>query len=213
MFCQCCFTSCAVSSVGLCNKHLHSFPKIIFLFLPSLRTLIQIKVDEKDHVSGAVILHSSVKLLITSSSLCMKITQQFWSLSNKKLLKLRLRYIKPPEVPSLPIHTREAKQHTPEHLMCLLLGGISQSWWNSTAAELPLFCAFPFIFPLLCSASSSCSFNCSRANWRQLRKDAFPTQNPSFLQRENSIGNTDHNSVLFQEPKSKIFGKKLFKHC
>lgn len=88
-FCQSCFTSCAVSSTDLRNKHLHPFPKVIFMFLPPVCS----HSDEsgwKDHVSGAVILHSFVKLRITSPpSLGTKITQQFWSLSNKKLLKWR----------------------------------------------------------------------------------------------------------------------------
>lgn len=59
-------------------------------------------------------------------------------------------------------------------------------WYDSQPSTyrfeiLPLFKVLPFIFPLLWSASPSCSSNCSRASWRQLRKEDFPTQNPSLL--------------------------------
>ena len=51
----------------------------------------------------------------------------------------------------------------------------------------------PFIFPLLWSASPSCSSSCSRASWRQLRKEDFPTQNPSLLWNKERMQNYASN--------------------
>lgn len=69
-------------------------------------------------------------------------------------------------------------------------GMLWYSLWRPPTQQfitLPLFKVLPFIFPLLWSTSPSCSSNCSRASWRQLRKEDFPTQNPSLLWNKDQV--------------------------